>query len=244
MPFLLSQLKPYQSARGSLVSPLPLYKISIFHTRLYADTELSKTELSKAELSTTKIIMTYTDSTNFSTEASTQPFESESTTLKKLSLLKQESLQRSQRIAKIMRAAFSESTAEFKAGRTVISPLAKEVTAETVAVVKENGQKVSNTVSQVWQESEDDDDITERLIRFIRTLSASAREKLFPQLKLHTNRLDSFLSERYGDRYTSIRDRFDISRTGYAVTDKDVSNTAEAQSKAVPTIEVESEVIR
>ena len=187
--------------------------------------------------------MTYTDQVRFSSEAiSTSSSEKgNSTTLKKLALLKQESAQRAQRITTILRAAFSESAAEFKAGRTVIAPLAKEVTVETVAVVKENGQKVSETVNQAWQDA-DDNDKTERIIRFVRMLAAKAKETLFPYLEQQTGRLDNWLSDQYGDRYTNIKDRVDTVCT-QSVATEDISFKVE-DTTVSSVIEVDSEVIR
>ncbi|MEL6901959.1 MAG: hypothetical protein AAFP07_13465, partial [Cyanobacteria bacterium J06606_4] len=70
----------------------------------------------------------------------------ETTTFEKLKMLLKESGMRSQRIGKILRKAFSETRTEFQAGRSVISPLAKEVTTETVSTVKEKGQQAASTV--------------------------------------------------------------------------------------------------
>ena len=154
--------------------------------------------------------MTYTDQVQsyIDVEAVDSPTEdSTETTLEKLKSLQKEGGQRTQRISEILRAAFAEVSKEFKAGRTEMSPLIKEVTAETMDVVKENGQKASQTVNQAWKAADDDDSL-ERLIRFVRLLAQTAKEKLMPQLKVQADKLDDVLTGRYGDRYTTLKNRF------------------------------------
>ncbi len=161
-------------------------------------------------------------------------------TVEKLKTLTKESTERSQRITKILRKAFSETAAEFKAGRAVISPLAKEVTTETVATVKEKGQQASQTVNQVWQQEAETEDRTERLIRFVRVLAQATKEKLFPQLKTQASKLDGVLSDRYGQRYSNIKEQFNFARAGQATPEK----TAPETTRDAAVIEVESEIIR
>ncbi|MEM6450499.1 MAG: hypothetical protein AAF703_09315 [Cyanobacteria bacterium P01_D01_bin.105] len=188
--------------------------------------------------------MTYTDHINLSNEGAEPPSDTQMTTLQKLKVLQQETTQRSKRVAKILQAAFSETAEEFKAGRSVVSPLAKEVTAETVTVVKANGQKVSDTVNQMWQDAEEDD-LTERIIGFVRMLGAAAKEKLFPQLKRQANKFDSSLSERYGDRYANLKAQLNEFRNGAVVVPEKASPTSpvESNSADTPAIEVTSEVV-
>ncbi|MFK8182612.1 MAG: hypothetical protein AB8B99_04505 [Phormidesmis sp.] len=167
-----------------------------------------------------------------------------SETTEKLTLLQQEGTKRAKRIAQILRAAFSETAAEFQAGRTVLSPLAKEVTAETVAATKENSQRISETINQIWQDT-DNEDKTERIIQFVRTLASTAKNKLFPQLKRQAGKLDSTLSSQYGERYTNLKEHFEVVRTWYIVPEQEASTTTvETASGEAPTIEVTSEVIQ
>jgi HD-GYP domain-containing protein (c-di-GMP phosphodiesterase class II) len=189
--------------------------------------------------------MTYTNPSDFS-NASTDQTPS---TVEKMKTLQKESTQRSQRLMKILRTAFTETVAEFKAGREVISPLAKEVTAETVAGVKEKSQQAKKTINQAWQQDSESEDRTERLIRLVRVLAKTtaktAQEKLFPQVKTQASKLDDVLSNRYGDRYATLKDRFDSLRSRYApeqTTPEPTANSSAANSSAA--IEVESEVIR
>ncbi len=180
--------------------------------------------------------MTYTVQSEISDTTVAAP-----STVEKLKTLQKESTERSQRIVKILRNAFSETAAEFKEGRAVISPLAKEVTTETVATVKEKGQQASQTVNQVWQQEAEAEDLTERLIRFVRVLAQATKEKLFPQIKTQASKLDSVLSDRYGQRYNNIKEQFDFAHAWYAAPE--VTAPEPASSDAV-VIEVESEVIR
>lgn len=181
--------------------------------------------------------MTYTVQSEIS-DATVNPAPS---TVEKLKTLQKESTERSGRIAKILRSAFSETAAEFKAGRAVISPLAKEVTTETVATVKEKGQQASKTVNQVWQQEAEAEDLTDRLIRLVRVLAQETKEKLFPQIKTQAGRLDGVLSDRYGQRYNSIKEKFDIVRTWYVVPEK---ATPDMNNSDAVVIEVDSEVVR
>ena len=185
--------------------------------------------------------MTYTTQPDFSQASSQKSAEQAPSTVEKLKTLQQESATRYQRVSKILRTAFTETAAEFRAGRAVISPLAKEVTAETVATVKDKSQQAKETVNQAWQQESDTEDRTERLIRLARVLAKSAKENLLPQIKTQAIKLDGLLSERYGDRYNSIKDRFDSVRTRYATPAQTAPETA--TDKPV-VIEVDSKVIR
>ncbi|MGI8932647.1 hypothetical protein [Leptolyngbya sp. BC1307] len=192
--------------------------------------------------------MTYTtqdDANNLSTAAVEPTPAANPSTVKKLKTLYQESSQRSQRVAKILRAAFTETAAEFKDGRAVISPLAKEVTAETVATVKEKSKQAADTVNNTWQQEADSKDMTERLIAFVRTMGRSAgqtaRVELLPQLKVQAIKLDKVLSNRYGSRYATLKDRVAGIRQRYAATEPTQPETATDSPMA---IEIDSEVVR
>ena len=102
--------------------------------------------------------MTYlpdTELSNFSADAEPSTFE-------KLITLTKEGSQRTQRITQILRQAFSETREEFQAGRTVISPLAKEVSTETVSTVKEKSRQAADAINDVWENDADAADLTER----------------------------------------------------------------------------------
>ncbi len=181
--------------------------------------------------------MTYTNPSDFSDTASEQT----PSTVDKLKTLTQESAQRSQRLTKILRTAFTETVTELKAGKAVISPLAKEVTAETVATVKEKSQQAKQTINQAWQQEAATEDRTERVIRLVRVLAKTTQQKLFPQVKTQASKLDEVLMNRYGDRYESIKDRLDSFLGRYAKPEQTTPESAVSPSVA---IEVDSEVIR
>ena len=181
--------------------------------------------------------MTYPNQPDLSDTSSDQA----PSTVEKLKTLGRESTQRSQRLMKILRTAFAETATEFKAGREVISPLAKEVTAETVATVKEKSQQAKKTINQAWQQEAETEDRTERLIRLVRVLAKNTQEKLFPQIKTQAGKLDGLLVGRYGDRYENIKNRFNVVRKWAATPEQ---TTPEPAANSSTAIEVESQVIR
>lgn len=177
--------------------------------------------------------MTYTTQTN----PAEIPAGATPSTVEKLKTLQQESTQRSKRVFNILRTAFTETVAEVKDGRTVISPLAKEVTAETVATVKQKSQQAADTVNQTWNQEADSKDLTERLIRLARVVAIAAKQNLFPQMKKLAIRLDGLLRSRYGARYTDLKDQV----TGRTQSAAPETTTNTASQPVV--IEVESEAI-
>ncbi len=182
--------------------------------------------------------MTYTTPQDFS-DTTVEPMPS---TFQKLKTLRAESTQRYQRVASILKSAFAETMVELKEGKSVISPLAKEVTAETVATVKEKGQQAKDTVNTAWKQEATAEDPTDRLIRVMRLMAKATQEKLFPQLKTQAVKLDGFLGNRYGSQYDSFKGRFDFLRDRYAASTQ--SKTEAAPTADAPVvIEVDSEVI-
>ncbi len=155
----------------------------------------------------------------------------EPTTVEKLKTLAQEGTQRTQRISQILKQAFSETREEFQAGRTVISPIAKEVTAEAVSAFKSKSQQATEAVNQAWEAEESTPDFTERLIKVLKTMANTAKASLFPQVKVQTQKqagnLDSLLRDRYGEQYITLKDRFGRVRAWV--------NTATNSTATVPT---------
>ncbi|MGB3789116.1 MAG: hypothetical protein WA949_13980 [Phormidesmis sp.] len=200
--------------------------------------------------------MTYMPDTNLSNLSSDGSANADPTTVEKLKALAQESTQRAQRISKILKQAFSETREEFQAGRTVISPIAKEVTAEAVSTFKTKSQQAAEAVNQAWQEEESTPDFTERLIKVLKTMTSTARERLYPQLKVQTkkqaSRLDELLGNRYGKQYDTFKGRFEQVRTWVnaartvatePAADSAVQKTGDATSAAPAAIEVDSQTI-
>ncbi|MGC1310214.1 MAG: hypothetical protein WA885_23540 [Phormidesmis sp.] len=184
--------------------------------------------------------MTYTSQNDLSAAA----VEQAPSTVQKLKTLQRESTQRSKRVISILRTAFAETAAEFKDGREVISPLAKEVTAETVATVKEKSQQAADAVNQTWQQEADDKDMTERVIGLMRSLAQSAKIKLFPQLKDQAGKVDGVLRDRYGNQYENVKAKFNVVRAWYVAPNQTKPETVvNDQPKQPIAIEVDSEVV-
>ncbi len=200
--------------------------------------------------------MTYMPETNLSTATLDTETAANPSTAQKLKTLVQEGTARTQRIASILRHAFSETREEFRAGSSVISPLAKEVTTEAVYTFKNRSQQAAETVNQAWQDEADAPDRTERLISLIKNLAQKSKTTLVPtvekQAKQQATKLDEVLNNRYGSRYTTLRDRFELVRSwifaGTAVKPQAAkSQTTEpdtAASQPSVVIEVDSETIK
>lgn len=190
--------------------------------------------------------MTYTTPEDLSSLNSEQA----PSTFDKAKVLYQEGSTRSVRVAKILKAAFSQTAAEFKEGRQTLSPLAQEVTSETVATVKEKSQKAADVLNDAWVQEADSQDLTERISRFLsaiaRSASQSAKTRLFPQVKTQASKLDVLLKDRYGNRYENIRAKFDVVRSWYAAPAQSETSpyTADSDEGEIVAIEVDSEVIR
>ena len=179
--------------------------------------------------------MTYTTTQNTPAEI---PAGTEPTTVEKLKTLQQESTQRSKRVFKILRAAYAELASELKDGRTVISPLAKDVTTETVATVKQKSQQAADTVNQTWNQEADAKDFSDRLIRLAQVIAVAAKQNLFPQIKKYAIKLDGLLSDRYGAQYTDLKSK--VTGRTQPVSTQTASGAADTVDQPI-VIEVESE---
>ncbi len=152
--------------------------------------------------------MTYTNQTNVETNSQADFATTDfATTVEQLKELRKEGSVRSQRIFKILRTAFTETAAEIKDGRTVISPLAKEVSAKTVATVKEKGKQAADTVNQTWQQEAQTEDMTERLVKVVRSLANTLKQTFFPQAKQQAKKQADQLLELLRNRYAASSQR-------------------------------------
>lgn len=188
--------------------------------------------------------MTYMPGSDFSTSVDSTPSESRPSTVEKLKTLTTEGMARSQRVAEILRSAFSQTVAEVKDGRAVLSPLAKEVTAETVATVKDKSQQAADVFSHTWEQESDKKDLTARMIAFMQSLADTLKVALLPQLKGQAVKLDGVLSDRYGQRYDTIKDQFEFVRSWYVVPETTTVESPEETVSDTVAIEVESKVVR
>lgn len=66
------------------------------------------------------------------------------------SQIKTESGTRSQRIAKILKEAFTQTSAELKEGYTIVRPLAAEMSATVAADLKEKRHQASSNFQEAW----------------------------------------------------------------------------------------------
>ena len=185
--------------------------------------------------------MTYTTPEDLSTLTTEQT----PSTFDKAKTLYQEGLERSQRIHKILRAAFTQTAAEFKEGRKALSPLAKEVTTETVTTVREKSQQAAEVLNDAWAQEASSQDLTERIVGFLQRVAQSAKVHLLPQVKTQAIKLDDLLIDRYGDRYASIREKFAILGKWYATPEQSETSTHEADAtpEEAIVIEIDSEVV-
>lgn len=71
--------------------------------------------------------------------------------------IKAEGGRRTQKIADILKSAFSEAVAEIKDGASTVRPLAKDLADNTVQVVKEKGQAAYVNAKQAAQETVTDE---------------------------------------------------------------------------------------
>ncbi len=178
--------------------------------------------------------MTYTNQTDVETNSQTDSQADFATTVEQLKALQKESGMRSQRILKILHTAFTQTaaevSAEIKDGRTVISPLAKEVSTKTVATVKEKSQQAANTVNQTWQQQAETKDMTERLIKVVRSLANTFKQTFFPQAKQQAQKQANQLLELLKNRY--------------AASSQTTSEATAAPQSAPRVVDITSSVIR
>ena len=99
--------------------------------------------------------MTYTN-----TQAVNENFET----------IKAEGGRRTQKIADILKSAFSEAVTEIKDGTSTVRPLAKDLAGNAVQVVKERGQEAYVNARQAAQETATDE--TDIVIQFKLKLQA------------------------------------------------------------------------
>lgn len=195
--------------------------------------------------------MTFMNESHLSEAASTSKEQAETSTVEKIKTLTKEGTERSKRILNILRQAFSETREEFQAGRTIISPLAQEVTTETVSTFKVKSQQAADAVNKAWKDESNAPDVTDRIIAFLKIMANTTKERLFPkveeQVKQQANKLDNVLDDRYGDQYATLKDRFEVVRNWVIVNQptEAVSTDSQLSDPEPPiVIEVDSEIMQ
>ena len=94
--------------------------------------------------------------------------------------IKTEGGRRTQKIADILKAAFSEAFTEVKEGATTVRPLAKDLADNAVQVVKEKGQEAYVSAKQAAQETgADEADIIARFKLKLQAIVDAVKATLF-----------------------------------------------------------------
>ncbi|MEM6254179.1 MAG: hypothetical protein AAF821_14780 [Cyanobacteria bacterium P01_D01_bin.156] len=96
--------------------------------------------------------------------------------------IKDEGGQRTQKIADILKAAFSEAVTEVKEGASTVRPLAKDLAGNAVEVVKEKGQEAYDNAKQAAQDTANDEqDIIARFKLKLQAIVDAIKATLFGQ---------------------------------------------------------------
>ncbi len=98
--------------------------------------------------------------------------------------IKAEGGRRTQKIADILKAAFSEAVTEVKEGATTVRPLAKDLADHAAQVVKEKGQEAYVNAKQAAQETaSDEQDIVERFKLKLQAIVNAIKVTLFNRVE-------------------------------------------------------------
>lgn len=96
--------------------------------------------------------------------------------------IKSEGGRRTQKIADILKSAFSEAVTEVKEGATTVRPLAKDLADNAVQVVKERGQEAYVNAQQAAQETAtNEQDIIVRFKLKLQAIVDAIKATLFAQ---------------------------------------------------------------
>ena len=96
--------------------------------------------------------------------------------------IKEEGGRRTQKIADILKAAFSEAVTEVKEGTGTVRPLAKDLAGNAVEVVKEKGQEAYENAKQAAQDTANDEkDIIARFKLKLQAIVDAIKATLFSQ---------------------------------------------------------------
>ncbi|MEM9808087.1 MAG: hypothetical protein AAF959_22705 [Cyanobacteria bacterium P01_D01_bin.56] len=96
--------------------------------------------------------------------------------------IKEEGGRRTQKIADILKAAFSDAVTEVKDGASTVRPLAKDLAGNAVEVVKEKGQEAYGNAKQAAQDTANDEkDIIARFRLKLQAIVDAIKATLFSQ---------------------------------------------------------------
>lgn len=146
--------------------------------------------------------------------------------------LKEEAGLRSRRIGKILRTAFTETAAELKAGTTVLSPVAQELTKTAAENLKQTSQAAVSEVNQAWIEEEAAQETPDRIQALMRAIARIFKESWLPKAQTRANGFDESLKARYGDRYGVVKQRWNVFKAWYVkAAEKEMNSVKSAISR-------------
>lgn len=149
--------------------------------------------------------------------------------------IKTESGTRSQRIGKILKDAFTQTSTELKEGYTVVRPLAAEMSATVAADLKEKRYQASSTFKEVWGEETDPSSTWERWQRVFKAVAKAIRNTLTPPLQKQATRVDAKFTDQYGGSYKSMKRGLQSLKNWY-VKATDAPKSADASTQPLTTV--------
>ncbi|MEM7796169.1 MAG: hypothetical protein AAF579_17160 [Cyanobacteria bacterium P01_C01_bin.118] len=106
--------------------------------------------------------------------------------------IKSESGRRTQKIADILKAAFSDAVTEVKEGAGTVRPLAKDLAGNAVEVVKEKGQEAYHSAKQAAQDTAvDEQDIVARFKLKLQAIIDAIKATLFSRTEEAVTEVDA-----------------------------------------------------
>ncbi len=153
--------------------------------------------------------------------------------------IKTESGTRSQRIGKILKDAFSQTSAELKEGYTIVRPLAAEMSSTVVADLKEKRNQAAHTFKEAWGEETDPRSAWERWQRVFKAIATAIKNTLTPPLQKQVTRVDTKFTDQYGDSYKSMKRGLQSLKNWY-VNATDAENTSDLPTQPLAIIPDES----
>lgn len=151
--------------------------------------------------------------------------------------IKTESGTRSQRIGKILKDAFTQTSAELKEGYTIVRPLAAEMSATVAADLKEKRHQASNQFKEAWGEEADPTPTWKRWQRVLKAVATAIKKTLAPPLQKQVSRVDTQFTDQYGDSYQSMKQGLRSLKNWY------VKSTDAQESKETPPLTIQPDSV-
>lgn len=149
--------------------------------------------------------------------------------------IKSESSTRSQRIGRILRAAFTQTSAELKEGYTIVRPLAAEMSSTVVEDLKQKSNQASSTLKDAWGQEAATTSVWDRWQRVLDVVVNAISDRLAPPLKKQATRVDSKFTSQYGNSYTTMKRGFQALKNWY-VQSTDANDSSNSQTKQMTVI--------